>query len=237
MINELLQYQEVDGKLREIEVSLSQSEERKKAAAAQSVLKSANENIARLDARAKDLAAKFNSLAKLYEQLKETEAEYENVVETCEDLDEINYIKKKAHELSEEVKNLSDNIESVSKEIKAVLEEFAKLRADTKKANAAYKEFAPKYAELKASKEGETGEIKSKLAAIEKKIDPEIMSAYKRHRQEKMFPIVYLADISGKSAHCGRCGNELPIADAENLKKGEIVECESCHRLLYAEAN
>lgn len=233
MIDELLKYQEVDGKLREIEVTLSQSEERKKAVSAQSVLKNANDNVARLDQKAKELYDKFSALTKLYEKLASEEAEYENVVETCEDLEEINYIKKKASALNDEMRALTENVEAISKEIKSVLDEFARLRADMKKANATYKEFAPKYSELKASKEGEMNEIKKELSVIEKKIPPETMAVYKKKRQEKIYPILYSADLSGRSAHCGRCGNELPIACTENLKKGEIVECESCHRLLY----
>ena len=234
MIEELLKYQAVDGKLREIEVSLAQSEERKKAVAAQNVVKNANENIPKLDKKAEELAEKYNALVKALEKLSEAKTEYEGVVETLEDLDEVNYIKKKASALIDEIKALADNIESVSKEIKSVLDEFSRLAGERKKATEAYKEYAPKYNELKASKEGETNKIKEELVAMEKKISPDILVAYKKKRQEKIFPVVYSTKIMGKSVHCGRCGNELPIASAENLKKGELVECESCHRLLYS---
>ena len=236
MIKELLEYQKVDGSLREIEVSLSTSEERKKAVAAQSVLKSANENIARLDAKAEELASKYNALMQIYEKVKDSESDYENIVETCEDLGELNYLKKRSQLLSDEINNLAESVDTISKEIKGVLDEFAKLRQDTKKANAVYKEFAPKYSELKSSKEEEMNKIKASLKKIEKKIPEEEMTAYLRRRKEKIFPVLYPANTVGKSAHCGRCGNELPIAYTENLKRGELVECESCHRLLYSEA-
>ncbi len=235
MINELLEYQKVDSELHEIEVALSGSEERKKAALAQNVLKSANDNIARLDGKAAELAKKYENLSALYAKLKETEAEYENIIDTCEDLDEVNYLKKRAQILSDEINALVDNIDNLTKEVKGVIEEFTKLRADTKKATAVYKEFAPKYSELKASKEADMTKIREKLAKMEKKIPADVMEAYKRRRKDKIFPIVFPANMSGKSAHCGRCGTELPIAYSENLKKGELIECESCHRLLYSE--
>ena len=85
MIENLLKYQEIDSKLREIEVAISGSDERKKAVSAQAFLKSVNDNIAKLDQRAEDLTVKFSTLKKLYEQLKDAESEYENVVETCEE--------------------------------------------------------------------------------------------------------------------------------------------------------
>ena len=236
MINDLLEYQKVDGELREIEVSLSGSEERKKAVTAQNVLKNANDNIVRLDEKAAELAKQYENLKALYERLKDSQSDYESIIDSCEDINEINYLKKRAQILTDEINSLVESIENLSKEIKGVLEEFSRLRADTKKATAVYKEFAPKYSELKASKEEDMAKIKVKLAKIEKKIPEDVMDSYKRRRKDKIFPILYPADMSGKTAHCGRCGTELPMAYSDNLKKGELVECDSCHRLLYSEA-
>ncbi|MBR1867081.1 MAG: hypothetical protein IJ800_00665 [Clostridia bacterium] len=237
MIEKLLEYQTVDGELRDIEVSLMQSEERKKASSAQAILKNANDNIARLDAKAEELASKHANLAKLCEKLGEAQKDYENIVETCESEEELNYIKKKAQGLADEINAMTASVENLAKEIKATLDEFAKLRADNKKATAQYKEFAPKYNELKASKEEDMKKIKAKLSKIEKGLPEDILENYKRKRKDKIFPIVYPVKISGKFCLCGRCGTELPMAYSGNLKKGEIVECDSCHRLLYMENN
>ena len=51
MIKSLLEYQNVDKELREIEISLKQSEERKKASSAKNFLNGANESVAKLDQR------------------------------------------------------------------------------------------------------------------------------------------------------------------------------------------
>ena len=233
MIEKLLEYQTVDGQLHEIEISLAQSDERKKAVAAQAFLKSANDNVARLDAKAADLIARLNALKGVYEKLQESEGDYESVVDTCENVEELTYVKKKAQGLADDISALVENIEALSKEIKSTLDEFAKFRQDTKKANAVYKEFAPKYNELKASKEEDMKKIKAELAAIEKQLPPDAVETYKRLRKEKMFPVLYSAKCVGKSIHCGRCGSELPMAAGTSLKKGELVECDNCHRLLY----
>ncbi len=237
MIEKILEYQTVDGELRDIEVSLIQSDERKKASAAQAILKNANDNIARLDSKAEELVTQYATLSKLCEKLEEAQKDYENIVETCESGEELNYIKKKAQALADEINLMTVNVENLAKEIKSTLDEFAKLRQDNKKATAQYKEFAPKYNDLKASKEEDMKKIKVKLAKLEKGIDPNVLENYKKKRKDKIFPIVYSAKISGKIFLCGRCGTELPMAYTGSLKKGEIVECDSCHRLLYLENN
>lgn len=233
MIEKLLKYQEIDSKLREIEVAISGSDERKKAVSAQAFLKSVNENIAKLDQRAEDLTVKFSTLKKLYEQLKDAESEYENVVETCEDSDELGYIRKKAGELGDEISSLAEQIENLSRDISGVLKEFSSLRNKTAEAKKQYAEYLPKYNALKASREAEMAEVKKELAALEKSIDKADLEKYKNKRKDKVFPIVYPVRAVGKEAHCSRCGTELSMASFEAAKKGELIECDNCQRLLY----
>ena len=230
MINSLLEYQNVDTTLRDIEVALSKSEERKKAKSAQNFLNGANETLAKLDQRAEELIAKYNGAIKLYGQLLEETKEYDGIGDMNDD--QLSYVKKKAQSLTEEVNNLLSAIDVLSKEIELVLKEFAQLRADIKKAKAQYAEFRPKYEELKASKEGEMTSIKAKLKKLESKIDPEILEKYKQKRKDKIFPVLNEAQEMSKHAYC-RCGTELPGTSYISLKGGNIVECENCHRLLY----
>ena len=230
MINNLLEYQNVDATLREIEVSLAQSEERKKASSAKNFLNGVNESIAKLEQRAEELVSKYNASVKLFEKLSEETAEYEDLGDMDED--QLSYVKKKSLELSEEINNLSNAISQISKEIESVLKEFTQLKSDTKKAKAQYAEYGPKYNELKASKKGEIAEIEAKLAEIAKKIPEEVIEKYKQRRKEKIFPVLNEAQEISKHAYC-RCGTELPVTSYNNLKNGQVVECESCHRLLY----
>lgn len=230
MINKILEYQNVDSKLREIEVSLSQSEERKKAVSAKKFLDTVNETIAKLDKQAEELSAKYNGAVKLYEKLFEEIKEYEDINDMDED--QLSYVKKKAQTLADDIVALSNSIDLISKEMEAVLKEFSTLRAETKKNQAQYKEFRPKYDELKASKEGEITAIKANLAKIEKAIPAEIMEKYKQKRKEKIFPVINEAKEISKQAYC-RCGTQLPVTAYNNLKSGNLVECDSCHRLLY----
>ena len=131
MINKLLEYQKVDATLREIEVTISKSEERKKAAVAKNFLNSVNESIASLDQRAEELASKYNSAIKLYERLIEETKEYDEMGDMDEE--QLAYVKKKAQSLYDEISALSQSIDLLSKEMETVLKELSQLKADTKK--------------------------------------------------------------------------------------------------------
>ncbi len=231
MIDKLLEYQNVDTRLREIETEISQSEERKKAVSAQNFLKNVNDNLALLDKRAEELSGKYNESLALYKKLSEEVKEYD--VEETDDTEQLGYVKKKAQELCDEIENLAKGIEQISKEIAGVLKEFSQLKAKTKEAKTQYSEFVPKYNALKASKEEEMKSIKAELAKIEKEIPKEDMELYKAKRKDKIFPVLYSVQVFGKKPHCSRCGTEFPMASFDTFKKGGLVECDSCHRLVY----
>lgn len=232
MIDQLLEYQNIDSKLREIETEISQSEERKKAVSAQNFLKSVNDNIALLEKRAEELAGKYNESLSMYKKLDDETKEYDDV-DNIDDVEQLGYIRKKAQELNDEIENLANGIEQISREIAAVLKEFSQLKAKTKEAKTQYSEYVPKYNALKASKEDEIKNIKAELSKIEKQISKEDMELYKAKRKDKIFPILYSVQVFGKKPHCSRCGTEFPMACFESLKKGSLVECDSCHRLVY----
>lgn len=230
MIKHLLEYQKIDAELYQIEESIKKSDERKKVHSAKKFLSGVNESIAKLEQRAEELASKYNSAIKIYEKLVEETKDYEDMGDMDEN--QLSYVKKKSQSLSEEINNLSNGIDQISKEIESVLKEFAQLRSDTKKAKAMREEFEPKYEELKKSKQAEMSAIKAKLADIAKNIGSDEMAQYEQKRKEKIFPVLNEARMISKDAYC-RCGQQLSLTAQGNLTSGKIVECDSCHRLLY----
>ena len=84
MIQELLQYQETDGKLKAIEQELSTSEERKKYMTARKFLEKAPEKLDALDAKANELKHIFDQLVAKYKEIEDTIQEYANVDEMVE---------------------------------------------------------------------------------------------------------------------------------------------------------
>lgn len=229
MLEQLLAYQEADKKLKEIEKTLSESPERKKAINAKKYIDGAPESVLRLDVKAKELALAFDKALSDQGKLKEQETELQNSLEEIDDEKGAEYLIKKADELYSKIKELEERINKISAEIQGLLKEYDSIKVMTKKAQAQYNENAPKYKELKESVQAEITKIKTELDDIAKKVDPELMKRYQAKRADKMYPIVYA--IRGE--HCGACNMELPTSVLGKLKKGEVIDCDQCGRMLY----
>ena len=60
------------------------------------------------------------------------------------------------------------------------------------------------------------------------------MNRYAAKRKDKVFPIVFGYDVQSKAAYCPHCATGMSIGFVNALNAGEVKECESCHRLIYA---
>lgn len=229
MIEQILAYQNVDAKLRKIEVELGGSEERKKAVSAKKFLDVAPENVNKLNARAGDLEAEYKNALSQMEKFNEQQQELAHALNSLEDQTEAEYLIKKAEQLASETKALESKLLKLAEDIANVIKEFNGIRAQMKNAKAQYEEFGKKYNELKASKQAEKDAIEKELATLKAKADPSLMERYLKKRANKIFPILY--GVNGKI--CGACNMELSMADLGKLKNGEIIDCETCGRLLY----
>ncbi len=229
MIDNLLKYQDVDATLRKIELELSGSEERKKAISAKKYLDGVNENVEKLDNKAKELISAYESTTKEQLKLEEQETEFKNAIEELEDDKGAEFLLKKVDELLNQIKYLGDKATKINQEIQAVLKEYATLKNNTKLAQAQYVEFGKKYNDLKNSKEEEMNSIKKELEKIKKTVDANLMDRYLKKRAEKIFPIVF--EVSNEV--CGACNMQLSMNELSKLKNGEIIDCDQCRRMLY----
>lgn len=229
MLEQLLAYQTADKKLKDIEKTLSESPERKKAINAKKYIDSVEENVLKLDARAAELASAFERAVSDQTKLKEQEAELNHSLEELEDEKGAEYLIKKADELISKIKELEERTNKISSEIQGILKEYDSIKAMTKKAQAQYNENAPKYKALKDSVQAELVKVKEELDALSNKVDPELMKRYQLKRADKMYPIVYAV----RGNHCGACNMELHAAALGKLKKGEVIDCDQCGRMLY----
>lgn len=229
MIQSLLKYQETDAKLRDIEVELSKSEERKKAKTAQKYLEGVDESLNKLELKAGELNATFEASVKELENLREQKAELESAIGDIDDQDQANYIMKKADELIGKIKALTAEIIKITAEMSAISEEYTGVRKTTKMARAQYDEYGAKYNELRKSKKPEMDKIKAELDVLKKDIDAEIMEKYLKKRADKIFPIV----VPLENNVCGGCFTELSMSDVSKVKSGGYIECDNCRKIIY----
>lgn len=231
MIQELLAYQDVDAKLKEIERTLSDSEERKKAMSAKKYIEGVEENVNKLDARAAELYATYEKATEEQLKLKEQESEITDALNAVEDEKEAAYLLKKAEELIAKVKSLGNKANRIFEEIHAVIKEYSSIKKKTQAAQVQYKENAEKYNALKESVKAEREAVEKELGELKKSVEPSLMERYLKKRAVKIYPVLY--KVSGNV--CGACRMELPMSEMNKLKNGEIIDCDQCGRLLYME--
>ncbi len=229
MLEAILKYQRTDAQLKKIENELSASEDRKKAVVAKKFLESVEENLEKLDNRAAELAAAFETVSLRQTKLKEQEAEFDRAIDTLEDETEAQYLLKKAEELLSRIKRQEEESAKIAAEIQAVMKDYHSLRNNTKTMKAQYAECGKKYNDLIASKKDERENLEKQLAELRKDVEPAIMERYLKKRSEKIFPVLF--EARGES--CGACNMQLPLSEINRLKNGEIIECDQCRRLLY----
>lgn len=229
MIQALLDYQAVDAKLKEIEKTLTNSEERKKAVSAKKYLESVEENVNKLDARASELVATYEQVTNEQLKLKEQESAIADAINGAEDEKEVLYLLKKIEEIIAKIKSLGSKANKISEEIQAVMKEYATIKNNTKVAQTQLADNLKKYNELKDSVKDEKEQVEKQLGDLKNKVDPVLMDRYLQKRANKIYPVLYAV----RDNVCGACGMELSMSVREKLKNGEVVDCENCQRMNY----
>ena len=171
MIEELLKYQETDGRLRAVEHEISSTEERKKYAAARKFLEKAPEKLDSLEAKAVELRHAFEQLEKKYAEIADTIRDYENLDEMIgEQGGEISFYKKSATQIADNLRGLKAEINKLVSQIEAASKEYSAAKAQTIAMQKQYKEYKAKYAEVKESRAAEIASIEKELAELAKKV-------------------------------------------------------------------
>lgn len=231
MIKALLNYQEKDAKLREIEKTLSGSEERKKVMSAKKYLEGVEENVNKLDLHASELKSVFDRASQNQQKLVEQQSEISNAIDNALDEKEVGFLIKKTEELMAKIKAIADEMAKLKEELTNIIKEYSSIKKTTQAAQAQYKENAEKYNALKESFKAEKESIEKELVALKENVDASLMERYLKKRADKIYPVIYAV----KDNVCGACRMQLPMSEINKLKSGEIIDCDQCGRLLYLE--
>ncbi len=230
MIDKIVEYQAVDAQLKSIEQELMSNEDRKKGIAAKKFLDTVNDSLTELDAKAAEFEVAYKKYSETYKKLTDIQKEFEGTMEEYSEEDELNFVKKKAQELLNELSSLEKQVMRLSEEITVITEQYNSLKRKTASAQKQFRECGQKYTDFKASKAALQNEITAKLAEIEKSVDKNIMAVYKQKRAEKMFPIFY--EYTGQG-YCPYCRTEFSKLAESNLAKNNMIVCDNCSRVLY----
>lgn len=137
---------------------------------------------------------------------------------------EIDATRKHVKELEESVlKNMTE-----ADGFQAQLDERKGGHADLQsRHDAAHADWQHSLGDLK--KEAE--ELKKKAEQVESRVPPRLLAEFQKiYRQRQQIAVSRVA-----SDTCSSCRTRVRPAVAQQLKRGELVHCEGCHRILYLE--
>ena len=133
-----------------------------------------------------------------------------------------------------EAKRLQGNLNSYEQETKRIrkdAQEREKLKHDIKVRYAKYKaEFDKLKVDYDAEYKAKSKELEQLRSAADEKavgISDQLME---RYRTIKLHSVPPLARLS--NSQCSGCNMAVPSAVVRNIKSGQLVECETCGRLL-----
>ncbi len=227
---ELLQYQEVDAKLRTIEQEIGASEERKKYIQAKKFIEAALPKLDAQDARAVKLRSMCADLAARCEEITKAIGEYSDLDEMVGEGGDLGFYKKNAQALFDRLRSLKADLSKLVADVESVMDEYKKLKEQTIVMQKQYKEYRDKFKAVQDARKDEVEAIRKKLNAIGKDISPEILDKYNQKRKERIFPVV----VPLKNDRCV-CGMDFPLAQQGRLAGGNVIECEHCRRFVYKE--
>ena len=137
---------------------------------------------------------------------------------------EIDATRKHVKELEESVlKNMTD-AEVLQKQLDERQGGHDELKS---RYDAAHEEWQHSLSDLRQEAE----ELRAKVAAVEAQIPPRLKSEFYRiYKQRQQIAVSRVNNDT-----CSSCRTRVRPALAQQLRRGEMVPCEGCHRILYLE--
>ena len=193
-----------------------------------------------------------DSLLEQQTAYKRVESEVAAMIDRLDALkDAVALTEEQLKNLTAKIENSADSLEQVSSYIAeakrlqgnltAYEQETRRIRKDAVDRERIQREIKVRYAKYKAEfdklKEAFDAEYKEKMAQLEQlrkaaeaKTEGISREMMERYRSIKLHSVPPLARLNGNQ--CGGCNMSLPSAVTRAIKAGELIECETCGRLL-----
>lgn len=227
-IKDILDYQELDIKIRKIRDLVKNSEERQTALKMKKLVDDDEGKIQQLNDDAGDLLAKlkdatynYNELAKKLELLLKDG--------TGETPEEVTKRIEKANSFLKAFATLEKYIEALKSNVDKKVSNYSVIEEHLHQAQKSLNDNKIKYNALMSKYEPELKKLIVMQDKIKEKIDPAVLEKYQR-KATKLPVLVPCMDN-----RCGRCKVEISAAKLKELKEKGIIECESenCARYIY----
>ena len=229
MNNKLLEYQELDKKLKRIKKENATSQVDQNVVSLNNIIKDSQNKILELEETSKKLLA---SLEKLMEVEKKGVAfveKYKKMNIEKMSFDELKDFETKVAQTSKQLAELENRIAQHNEEVKKVVLDYKTNRKKILDAKEKRDQIKVQTEAKPQNADPEVEGIKKEMAELEKQIEPTKLAKYKALKQDGIFPVI----VALSENRCGGCRVQLSSSALDKLKSGAIYECEQCHRIIY----
>ena len=126
-----------------------------------------------------------------------------------------------------EIRSLEKELTQMSSDSAAYDKQLRSVRVDAAKAKQAFDQLKVDYeTESKAKKEA-LEQQRARVRALEGTVDEKLMAEYLSIKKHTTPPVVRL-----QYGQCSGCNTSLPSATLSKIRNGNLVECETCGRMI-----
>lgn len=225
----LWEYQQADVEAGKVENAIKRSPNRQKLVKYRDYLKSQQDVMKRIEG---EVSAMADRLEVLKDAVSMTEDQYKALKQKMETEPATDV--ESVQQFLNEAKRFINNLNAYEQEIKRIRKDAAdreRLQHDVKvraaKAKAEFDKLKVAFDTEYKEKQVELEAAKARAAELAKPIAPEFMQRYENIKRHSVPP---LAKLNGDQ--CTGCNMSLPSAVTRKIKAGELIECETCGRLL-----
>jgi len=225
----LWEYQKADVEVDKMENSIKRSPVRQKLVKYRDYYAEQQTTMKRIE---NEVAAMLDRLEALKDAIKMTDDQLHSLHTKME-----NDPPKSAAEVQQflnDARRFQNNLTAYEQEVKRIRKDAADrerqqhdVRVRAAKAKGEFDKLKITYDEEKKEKDEELEKLRAVAAAKAEAIDREYMEKYRDIKKHSVPP---LAALYGDQ--CGGCNMSLPSSVSRKVKAGELVECETCGRLL-----
>ncbi len=226
MTQEILKYQEIDGKLKKLESELSNLPERKKAAEMQNHLKEGQIRLEKVETNAQKTMENFNKAKAYYNELMVKIEALSKTIETA-DLDKIRELQHSKNNFYQMIEKLEKELSKINTQLTIVNNEYNTIIKNAKIAKTNLEDCRQKFADAKQKLEPQINSLKVELTEAGKKVDKKLLEKYLQKRESK-FPVI-VKNINGT---CGGCRMAISASKMGEFKDNGYIECENCGRFI-----
>lgn len=225
----LWEYQKADVEVDKLEASIKRSPVRQKLVKYRDYYAEQQNTMKRIE---NEVAAMQDRLEALKDAIKMTDEQLHSLHSKMESDPPQN--SQEVQQFMNDAKRFQNNLNAYEQEIKRIRKDASDrerqqhdVRVRAAKAKGEFDKLKLSYDDEKKEKDGELEALRAKAAEKAQPIEPEYLERYRDIKRHSVPP---LAALYGDQ--CGGCNMSLPSSVSRKVKAGELVECETCGRLL-----